>query len=143
MRRARVTLAAMAVGGILTAGLATPAHATPLRAESAPAAGTVQFTDASFTSAVLNSSKPVLVNFCAAWSSPCRALDPDLERVAAERNGRVVVGTLDIDENPVTPPRYRIRTIPSLLLFKNGSVVATRIGPVTKDDILRLIDPYL
>ncbi|MFD0884737.1 thioredoxin family protein [Streptosporangium algeriense] len=163
MRRARATLIATAVGGVLAAGLAAaPAHANPLisheggglchtsqspcRGDQADAtfpAGTVQFTDASFPSAVLNSPKPVLVNFCAVWSGVCRALEPELEKVAAERDGRVVVGTLDIDQNPVTPRRYNVNTIPALLLFKNGTVVAKRVGPLTKNDVLRLIDPHL
>lgn len=106
-------------------------------------AKTVQFTDESFPTAVLKESMPVLVNFCAVWSAPCRALGAELEQVATERDGRVRVGTLDIDQNPATPPDYAISAIPTLLLFKGGTVVATRIGPATKGEILRLIDPHL
>jgi thioredoxin 1 len=150
MRHARTALAAAAISGVLAVGLAvSPAHAQPqdsrpTRVMNAQAlAPTIQITDASFTRDVLNSQKPVLVNFCAEWSSVCRTLRPILEQVATERTGRVTVGTLDIDQNPVTPPRYDINAVPSLLLFKGGRVVATRIGPATKRDVLALIDPHL
>ena len=88
-------------------------------------------TDHSFEHDVLKSEKPVLIDYWAEWCGPCKMIAPVLEEIAKEYSGRLTVAKLNIDENPVTPPRYGIRGIPTLMLFKNGSVEATNVGAVS------------
>lgn len=88
--------------------------------------------DTSFATDVLGSPEPVLVDFGAEWCTHCRALDPSLEQVAAELEGKVTVVKLDIDESPDTPVRYGVRGIPTMILFKDGAPVATQVGSVPK-----------
>ncbi|MGW4791024.1 thioredoxin family protein [Nonomuraea sp. NPDC004297] len=103
----------------------------------------VDFTDATFPTAVLKAPLPVLVSFRAEWSAVCKALEQELAKVATERAGKVTVGRLDIDQNPATPPQYEVDAIPTLYLFKGGAIVASRIGPASKANVLALIDPHL
>lgn len=106
--------------------------------------GTVlDVTDADFDEKVVQAQGPVLAVFRAEWSAVCRALDPVLADVAKEYADRVTVARLDIDQSPETPPKYDITAIPTLHVFKGGTIVATRIGPASKNNVVELITPHL
>ena len=97
-------------------------------------------TDDSFEQEVLSSEKPVLVDYWAEWCGPCKMIAPVLEEVADEYGDKIQVVKLNIDENPNTPPKYGIRGIPTLMLFKNGNVEATKVGAVSKSQLTAFID---
>lgn len=99
-----------------------------------------QITDATFDMQVLKSDQPVLLDFWAPWCGPCRALGPVIEELASEYAGRVQIGKMNVDENPVTPGKYGIRAIPTLILFKNGEAVEQVTGAVSKDVIKNILD---
>ena len=103
----------------------------------------VHVTDESFETDVLKSNEPVLVDYWADWCGPCKMIAPVLDEIAEEYQGRVKVAKLNIDENPTTPPRYGIRGIPTLMLFKNGEVEATKVGAVSKSQLTAFIDSNL
>ena len=103
----------------------------------------VYVTDASFDTEVLKSGEPVLVDYWAEWCGPCKMIAPILDEIAEEYAGKVRVAKLNIDENPQTPPKYGIRGIPTLMLFKNGSVEATKVGAVSKSQLTAFIDSNL
>ncbi len=107
------------------------------------AQGIVHVTDASFEQEVLKSELPVLVDYWAEWCGPCKAIAPVLEEIARDYAGRLKVAKLNIDENPETPPRYGIRGIPTLMLFKNGHVEATKVGALSKSQLAAFIDGNL
>lgn len=103
----------------------------------------VHITDASFEQEVLQYSKPVLVDYWADWCGPCKMIAPVLDEIADEYAGKVRVAKLNIDDNPNTPPRYGIRGIPTLMLFKEGEVEATKVGAVSKSQLTAFIDSNL
>jgi thioredoxin 1 len=101
---------------------------------------TVKATDASFEQEVLKSDTPVLVDFWAEWCGPCRMIGPSLEDIAKDMDGKLKVVKVNIDENPMVPTRYGVRSIPTLLLFKNGQVAATKIGAEPKQKLVSWIN---
>ena len=96
--------------------------------------------DADFEAEVLNATGPVVVDFWAEWCGPCRMIGPSLEDIAKEMDGKLKVVKVNIDENPMAPTRYGVRSIPTLLLFKNGQVAATKIGAEPKQKLVSWIN---
>lgn len=101
------------------------------------------FTDAGFDADVLKSDVPVLVDFWAEWCGPCKMMAPTVDQIAAEYAGKLKVGKVDVDANGGTAMRYNIQGIPTLLLFKDGRVVASRVGAVGKAEVVKMIGPHL
>jgi len=99
-------------------------------------------TDDNFAAEVLESEQPVLVDFWAAWCPPCRMLSPLVDEVAREYDGRVKVGKLDVDSSPEVASRYGITSIPSLLVFQGGQVVAQRVGALPGEELRRWLDTH-
>ncbi len=99
-------------------------------------------TDATFKAEVLQSPRPVLVDYWATWCGPCRMLGPIVDESAAQYSGRVSVAKLNIDENPATPTRYHVRGIPTLMLFKDGQPVATHVGSLSQGQLRAFIDAH-
>jgi thioredoxin 1 len=100
----------------------------------------VYVTDDSFETEVLKSDKPVLVDYWADWCGPCKMIAPILDEIASEYDGKLKIAKLNIDDNPGTPPKYGIRGIPTLMLFKGGNVEATKVGAVSKSQLTAFID---
>ena len=100
-------------------------------------------TDDTFETEVLKSDVPVLVDYWAEWCGPCKMIAPVLDEVAKEYTGRLKIAKLNVDDNQATPPRYGIRGIPTLMLFKKGEVEATKVGALSKSQLTAFIDSHL
>lgn len=103
----------------------------------------ITLSDSSFEADVLQSQQLVLVDYWATWCGPCKAIAPTLEEIAQEYKGRMTVAKLNIDDNPTIAPRYGVRGIPTLMFFKNGRVVATKVGALAKSAIVAIINQNL
>ena len=103
----------------------------------------IQVTDANFESEVINSETPVLLDFWAEWCGPCKMIAPILDEIAGEYQDRVKIAKINIDENPQTPHKYGIRGIPTLILFKNGTLEAQKVGAVSKSQLSAFLDSNL
>ncbi|WP_028693224.1 thioredoxin TrxA [Pseudomonas cremoricolorata] len=97
-------------------------------------------TDATFEAEVLKADKPVLVDYWAEWCGPCKMIAPVLDALAAEYEGKLIVAKLNIDENQETPAKHSVRGIPTLMLFKNGAVEATKVGALSKSQLAAFLD---
>jgi thioredoxin 1 len=106
-------------------------------------ANTLNVTDTNFDTEVVNSEVPVLVDFWAEWCGPCKMMAPTVEQIASDYAGRLKVVKIDVDENGGTAMRFNIRGIPTLLLFKGGKVVDSRVGAVGKSDVIRMLDRHV
>ena len=103
----------------------------------------VHISDESFEEEVLQSKRPVLIDYWAEWCGPCKMIAPVLDEIATEYSDRLKVVKLNIDDNPQTPPKYGIRGIPTLMVFKNGQVEATKVGAVSKAQLTAFLDDSL
>ncbi|WP_263768771.1 thioredoxin TrxA [Propionivibrio soli] len=100
-------------------------------------------TDDSFATEVLQAQQPVLVDYWAEWCGPCKMIAPILDEIASEYAGRLKVAKLNIDDNQATPASYGVRGIPTLMLFKNGNIEATKVGALSKSQLSAFIDSHL
>ena len=103
----------------------------------------LEITDANFQEVVLNSDKPVLVDFWATWCGPCRTVGPIVDELATDLEGKAIVGKVNVDDNSETPQTYGIRSIPALLIFKNGEVVDKLVGAVPKSQLLEKLEAQM
>ena len=105
--------------------------------------GISKVSDQSFDADVIRSSDPVLVDYWAEWCGPCKQIAPALEEIASEMDGRLTIAKLNIDDNPQTPTKYGVRGIPTLMLFKNGQVAATKVGALPKGKLVDWIESVI
>ncbi len=99
--------------------------------------------DSTFEQDVVGASTPVLVDYWAEWCQPCKQIAPALEEIAAEMDGRLTIAKLNIDDNPVTPTKFGVRGIPTLMLFKNGEIASTKVGALPKGKLVDWIESTL
>ena len=104
---------------------------------------TTKVSDSSFEADVLSAPGPVLVDFWAEWCGPCKMIAPILDEIADAYKDKIRIAKLNIDDNPATPPKFNIRGIPTLILFKNGTVEAQKVGAVTKSQLAAFLDSNL
>ena len=102
--------------------------------------GAQQVTDATFETEVLKASGPVLVDFWAEWCGPCRQLTPSIDALASEKSSQIKVVKVNVDESPDAPSKYGVRSIPALMIFKNGQVVAQTVGALPKSDLFKWVE---
>ena len=107
------------------------------------AGNTIEVSDASFSTDVLSSNKPVLVDFWATWCGPCKMVAPVLEEIASERAGQLTIAKLDVDANPETARDFQVVSIPTMILFKDGQVAATKIGALPKSKLYEWVESVL
>jgi thioredoxin 1 len=103
----------------------------------------IKTSDSSFEADVLKSERPVVVDFWAEWCGPCKMIAPFLEELAADKSEEVVVAKVNIDDNPLTPTKYGVRGIPTLMLFKNGEIAATKVGAMPKTKLYEWVEESL
>jgi thioredoxin 1 len=103
----------------------------------------IMTSDSSFEADVLKSDRPVVVDFWAEWCGPCKMIAPFLEELAAEKGDQVTVAKVNIDDNPLTPTKYGVRGIPTLMLFKNGEIAATKVGAMPKTKLYEWVEEAL
>ena len=100
----------------------------------------IHVTDSTFEDEVLKSDTPVMVDYWAEWCGPCRAIAPVLEEIADVYNGKLIVAKMDVDQNQSTPQKYAIRGIPTLMIFRGGDVIGTKVGQTSKSQLAAFID---
>ena len=100
----------------------------------------IHVTDPSFEEEVLKSDMPVIVDYWAEWCGPCKAIAPVLEEIAGEYQGKLIVAKMDVDDNQQTPQKYVVRGIPTLMIFKDGDVIGTKVGQLSKSQLTAFID---
>lgn len=103
----------------------------------------VSISDNTFENEVIESNTPVLVDFWAQWCGPCKAIAPTLDDLAQKYVGKIKIAKIDVDQNPATPPKFGVRGIPTLILFKDGQVIATQVGMISKSDLISFIDTHI
>lgn len=103
----------------------------------------VTITDNQFETEVLKSDLPVLVDFWAPWCGPCKMIAPIIDDIAKEYAGRLKIAKVNVDDNPETPSKFAVRGIPTLILFRNGQAVATKVGALSKSQLTQLLDDHL
>ncbi len=118
--------------------------ATPQQPPETPVSDKIlHLNDDDFEDKVLKAGGPVLVDYWAEWCGPCKMIAPVLEEIASDYDGKLTVAKINIDDNPSTPQRYGVRGIPTLMLFKNGEVVATKVGALSKSQLAAFLDSNL
>jgi thioredoxin 1 len=101
---------------------------------------TIKISDETFEENVIKNSKPIIIDFWAEWCGPCKQIGPILEEISDEYNDKIIIGKMDVDENPETPGKYQIRGIPTMLLFNKGELIDTKVGMSSKTDLKEWID---
>ena len=105
--------------------------------------GIIHVSDSTFEEQVLNSGKPVLVDYWAAWCGPCKMIAPILDEIADEYTDKLTIAKINIDENQLTPQKYAVRGIPTLMIFKNGEIAGTKVGAMSKSQLSACIDSVI
>tara|TARA_B100000686_G_scaffold226558_1_gene233823 strand:- start:20247 stop:20567 length:321 start_codon:yes stop_codon:yes gene_type:complete len=104
---------------------------------------TIKISDNTFEEEVITKGKPIIVDFWAEWCGPCKQIGPILEEISEEYKEKIKIGKLDVDENPEVAGKYQIRGIPTMMLFNNGSLIDTKVGMSSKNDLINWIDQHI